>query len=252
MEQPIAAGSTEDGQAVEPGLEHAGVRTVQGGDRAHRLANTFSVPKERTEEFLILFRRQAEFMTAQPGSVFLQTHKGTAGSRLLMNVAVREPIEALAATFGSPEFQRTAATFPDDVVSCPHIFERVDVWHRSCGSVTVLVSDPALHGTLATRSAGDTPDERSMPIPPQTTAKPSPARHFTPGATPGGQVFRMPTRPHRPQPTVRFPPRARRGGRAPRLWRRRARDGISRPARTGRRGSRGSGTAGTGPVGRRR
>ncbi|MFF4082628.1 antibiotic biosynthesis monooxygenase family protein [Streptomyces sp. NPDC001777] len=120
--QPIATGSTEDGRAVEPGLEHAGVRTVQGGDRAHRLANTFLVPKERTEAFLTLFRRQAEFMTAQPGFVSLQMHKGTAGSRLLMNVAVREPIEALVTTFGSPEFQRMAATFPGDVVSYPHRF----------------------------------------------------------------------------------------------------------------------------------
>ncbi|MFC4961243.1 antibiotic biosynthesis monooxygenase family protein [Streptomyces mauvecolor] len=50
------------------------------------LANTFFVPKERTEAFLSLFRRQAEFMKAQPGFVSLQMHKGTADSRLLMNV----------------------------------------------------------------------------------------------------------------------------------------------------------------------
>lgn len=35
------------------------------------LANTFVVPKERTEAFLALFRRQAEFMKAQPGCVSL-------------------------------------------------------------------------------------------------------------------------------------------------------------------------------------
>lgn len=35
------------------------------------LASTFVVPKERTEAFLALFRRQAEFMKAQPGSVCL-------------------------------------------------------------------------------------------------------------------------------------------------------------------------------------
>ena len=121
-------------------------------------------------------------MTAQPGFVFLQMHKGTAGSRLLMNVAVREPIEALATTFGSPEFQRMAATFPDDVVSYPHIFERVDVWHRSCRSVTVLVSDPALHGTPATRSASDTPDERSMPIPSSNHGQALPGPVFHPGS----------------------------------------------------------------------
>ncbi|MFI5752234.1 antibiotic biosynthesis monooxygenase family protein [Streptomyces sp. NPDC051644] len=90
------------------------------------LANTFVVPKERAEAFLTLFRRQAEFMKAQPGFVSLQMHKGTADSQLLMNVAVWESTEALATAFGSPEFQRMAAEFPDDIVSYPHIFEQID------------------------------------------------------------------------------------------------------------------------------
>uniref|UniRef100_A0AAU3H3M5 Antibiotic biosynthesis monooxygenase n=1 Tax=Streptomyces sp. NBC_01401 TaxID=2903854 RepID=A0AAU3H3M5_9ACTN len=91
------------------------------------LANTFFVPKEGAEAFLPLFRRQAEFMKAQPGFISLQMHQGTAGSQLLMNVAVWESTEALATAFGSPEFQRMAAEFPDDVVSYPHIFEQIDV-----------------------------------------------------------------------------------------------------------------------------
>ncbi|MEV1023086.1 antibiotic biosynthesis monooxygenase family protein [Streptomyces sp. NPDC050264] len=91
------------------------------------LANTFFVPTERAESFLALFRRQAEFMKAQPGFVSLRMHKGTADSRLLMNVAVWESTDALGAAFGSPEFQRMAAEFPDDVVSYPHIFEQIDV-----------------------------------------------------------------------------------------------------------------------------
>jgi quinol monooxygenase YgiN len=91
------------------------------------LANTFVVPKGQTEAFLVLFRRQAEFMKAQPGFVSFQMHTGTAGSRLLMNVAVWESTEALATAFGSPEFQRLAAAFPDDIVSYPHIFEQIDV-----------------------------------------------------------------------------------------------------------------------------
>ncbi|MFF2507678.1 antibiotic biosynthesis monooxygenase family protein [Streptomyces sp. NPDC058067] len=91
------------------------------------LANTFFVPKERTEAFLALFRRQAEFMKAQPGFVSLQMHQGTADSQLLMNVAVWESTEALATAFGNPEFQRMAAESPDDVVSYPHIFEQIDV-----------------------------------------------------------------------------------------------------------------------------
>ncbi len=90
------------------------------------LANTFFVPEEQAEVFMALFRRQAEFMTAQPGFVSLQMHKGAAGSRLLMNVAVWESTGALAKAFGSPEFQGMAAEFPEDVVSYPHIFEQID------------------------------------------------------------------------------------------------------------------------------
>ncbi|MGN5633167.1 antibiotic biosynthesis monooxygenase family protein [Streptomyces sp. AC154] len=91
------------------------------------LVNTFVVPEGGTEAFLDRFRRQAEFMRTQPGFVSLRMHKGTAGSRLLMNIAVWESTEALAGAFGDPEFQRMAAEFPDGVVSYPHIFERIDV-----------------------------------------------------------------------------------------------------------------------------
>jgi quinol monooxygenase YgiN len=91
------------------------------------LANTFVVPEERTEEFLALFHRQAEFMKAQPGFVSLQMHQGTAGSRLLMNVAVWESTEALATAFGKPEFQLLAAESSDDIVSYPHIFRQIDI-----------------------------------------------------------------------------------------------------------------------------
>ncbi|WP_194899069.1 antibiotic biosynthesis monooxygenase family protein [Catenulispora pinisilvae] len=91
------------------------------------LANTFVVPKERTESFLALFRKQAEFMKAQPGFVSLQMHRGTADSQLLMNVAVWESTEALATAFSTSEFQRMAAESPDDIVSYPHIFEQFDL-----------------------------------------------------------------------------------------------------------------------------
>ena len=91
------------------------------------LANTFVVPQERTESFLALFGRQAAFMRAQPGFVSLRMHRGTAGSRLLMNVAVWESTEALATALGNPEFRRMAAESPDDVVSYPHVFQQIDV-----------------------------------------------------------------------------------------------------------------------------
>ncbi|MEV7130875.1 antibiotic biosynthesis monooxygenase family protein [Streptomyces sp. NPDC093260] len=91
------------------------------------LANTFVVPGERAGTFSDLFLRQAEFMKAQPGFVSMQMHRGTAGSQLLMNVAVWESTGALAAALSSPEFQRMAAEFPDDIVLYPHVFEQADV-----------------------------------------------------------------------------------------------------------------------------
>ncbi|MEU0837439.1 antibiotic biosynthesis monooxygenase [Streptomyces sp. NPDC005969] len=72
-----------DGQAAEPGLEYAGFAQFKEETGPIVLANTFLVPKERTEAFLTLFRRQAEFMKAQPGFVSLQMYKATASSRLL-------------------------------------------------------------------------------------------------------------------------------------------------------------------------
>lgn len=46
----------------------------------------------------------------------------------------------------------------------------------------MLVSDPALHGTLSTRSASDTPDERAMPIPSSTHGQALPGPAFHPGS----------------------------------------------------------------------
>lgn len=91
------------------------------------LANTFLVPDGGTESFLEHFRKQAEFMKAQPGFVSLQMHQGTARSRLMMNVAIWESTEALAKALGNPEFQRLSAEMSDDIVAYPHIFEKISI-----------------------------------------------------------------------------------------------------------------------------
>ncbi|MGJ5756568.1 quinol monooxygenase YgiN [Streptomyces puniciscabiei] len=91
------------------------------------LANTFVVPKERSESFLAHWKKQAEFMQAQPGFVSLQMHQGTAGSQLFMNVAIWESTEALAKALGNPQFQAMSAQVPDDIVSYAHIFEKIAV-----------------------------------------------------------------------------------------------------------------------------
>ncbi|HEV3361367.1 MAG TPA: antibiotic biosynthesis monooxygenase family protein [Pseudonocardiaceae bacterium] len=99
------------------------------------LANTFVVPKDRAESFLAHFTKQAEFMKSQPGFVSLQMHQGTAGSQLFMNVAIWESTEALAKALGNPRFQALSAEVPDDIVSYPHIFEKIAVEGLCAGEV---------------------------------------------------------------------------------------------------------------------
>ncbi|WP_312018581.1 nitroreductase/quinone reductase family protein [Streptomyces sp. I05A-00742] len=91
------------------------------------LAETFLVPAERTEEFLRHWRAMAAFMKEQPGCLSLRMHRGTAGSRLLMNIAAWESTEAIARAQQAPEFGRLAAALPDDVVVHLHLFERIAV-----------------------------------------------------------------------------------------------------------------------------
>ncbi|MGW2697455.1 antibiotic biosynthesis monooxygenase family protein [Streptomyces sp. NPDC001296] len=91
------------------------------------LANTFIVPTDKSQSFLAHWKKQAEFMKAQPGFVSLQMHQGTAGSQLFMNIAIWESTEALAKALGNPQFQAMSAQVPDDIVSYAHIFEKIAV-----------------------------------------------------------------------------------------------------------------------------
>ncbi|WP_331729292.1 antibiotic biosynthesis monooxygenase (plasmid) [Streptomyces sp. NBC_01003] len=91
------------------------------------LANTFIVPKDKSESFLARWKMHAEFMKAQPGFVSLQMHQGTAGSQLFMNVAIWESTEDLAKALGNPQFQAMSVGVPDDIVSYAHIFEKIAV-----------------------------------------------------------------------------------------------------------------------------
>lgn len=91
------------------------------------LMNTFYVPHERTEEFLELWREDAAFMKAQPGCISIQLHQGTAGSRLMVNLAVWESAHALKVAHADPRFRKLSARLPDDIVAHPHLFTKVAV-----------------------------------------------------------------------------------------------------------------------------
>ncbi|WP_059008585.1 antibiotic biosynthesis monooxygenase family protein [Streptomyces specialis] len=91
------------------------------------LVNTFFVPREAMDEFLTLWGADAAVMKAQPGFISTQMHRGTAGSQLLVNIAVWESTEALARAHANPEFRKATAKLPDGVIAHPHVFEKIAV-----------------------------------------------------------------------------------------------------------------------------
>ncbi|MES5825329.1 antibiotic biosynthesis monooxygenase family protein [Streptomyces sp. RG80] len=91
------------------------------------LVNVFDVPEDLYDEFLKIWREDAAYMKGSPGCIQTQLHKGVAGSRLLVNVAVWESTEALFAAFSKPEFQQSAAKYPDGITAYPHIYEKIAV-----------------------------------------------------------------------------------------------------------------------------
>jgi heme-degrading monooxygenase HmoA len=91
------------------------------------LISQFEVATEEAERFLDVWADDAAFMKQQAGFISTQLHRGTAGSRVFMNVATWESTAALAAAFGSPEFQDRAARYPASAVAAPHVFQKVAV-----------------------------------------------------------------------------------------------------------------------------
>jgi heme-degrading monooxygenase HmoA len=91
------------------------------------LMNTFFVPRDKIEEFLACWQRDSAFMKSRPGFISAQLHRGTAGSHLLMNIAVWESTEALARAHADPEFRKRASQHPDGIVVYPHIYQKIAV-----------------------------------------------------------------------------------------------------------------------------
>ncbi len=91
------------------------------------LINTFVVPPDLYDAFIEVWKDDAGYMKASRGCIRTQLHRGTAGSRLVVNVAVWESTEALLAAFSTPEFQASAARYPEGIVAYPHVFQPVAV-----------------------------------------------------------------------------------------------------------------------------
>jgi heme-degrading monooxygenase HmoA len=91
------------------------------------LINTFVIPDGLHDDFLLAWREDALFMKGSRGCIETQMHRGTAGSKLMINVAVWESTEALFAAFSTPEFQAAAAKYPEGIVAYPHVFQKIAV-----------------------------------------------------------------------------------------------------------------------------
>src|SRR5919198_2819909 len=97
---------------------------LQSDDGPVVLVNEFNVPPDGVGRFLDVWADDAAFMKRQPGFIWTQLHRGTAGSTTFVNVAVWESARALGQAFGSPAFEERAARYPEDTVAAPHVFKK--------------------------------------------------------------------------------------------------------------------------------
>jgi heme-degrading monooxygenase HmoA len=91
------------------------------------LVNTFTVAPEDCDALVRSWADDAAFMKRQPGFITTQLHRGIGGSRVFLNYAVWESIEAFKAAFAQPEFRERLAGYPPTAVASPHLFDKVAV-----------------------------------------------------------------------------------------------------------------------------
>ncbi|MFC3577450.1 antibiotic biosynthesis monooxygenase family protein [Streptomyces yaanensis] len=100
---------------------------LQGEEGPIVLINTFTAPDGKVDEVVEAWKWDAQYFQKQPGYISAQLHRGTAGSRVLVNVAVWESVAQLRAAFSTEEFQKARSHYPDGSFSYPHIFQKVAV-----------------------------------------------------------------------------------------------------------------------------
>jgi heme-degrading monooxygenase HmoA len=99
------------------------------------LAITYHVPAGAFDAFIALWRADAAFMRTCAGFVTARLQRGTAGSELLLSLALWDSTEALADALGAARsdaaIQARAASLPEGITAYPHIFHRAafdEVW----------------------------------------------------------------------------------------------------------------------------
>ncbi len=91
------------------------------------LINTFVVPADAVDRFLISWGADAVIMKAQPGFISTQLHRGIAGSGTFLNYAVWQSVAHFRAAFAEPEFRARLADYPETATVSPHLFHKVEV-----------------------------------------------------------------------------------------------------------------------------
>ncbi|MET9491095.1 antibiotic biosynthesis monooxygenase [Nocardia sp. NPDC006630] len=99
----------------------------EAGDEPVTIVNTFLAPEGGMDDVFEIWRQDSEIMKSKPGFISAQLYRGTAGSRVLTNVAVWESASALNAAFLGPEFQQLLPSYPDGSVAYPHLVRPVAV-----------------------------------------------------------------------------------------------------------------------------
>ncbi|WP_432181598.1 antibiotic biosynthesis monooxygenase family protein [Streptomyces sp. NBC_00063] len=102
-------------------------KQLQGKEGPVVLINTFVAPEGKVDEVLAAWKTDAEHFQKQPGYISTQLHRGTGGSRVLVNIAVWESTAHLAAAVDTEAFRKSLANYPDGTVARPHVFQKVAV-----------------------------------------------------------------------------------------------------------------------------
>jgi len=91
------------------------------------LINVFTIDPADEETLIAAWKRDADFMRAQPGYISAQLHKAIAGSGTFFNYAIWESVESFRNAFTSPEFQKRIGDYPKSAVASPHLFKKLAV-----------------------------------------------------------------------------------------------------------------------------
>lgn len=91
------------------------------------LVNVFTLDPVDEAAMLETWKKDAEYMKAQPGFISTQLHRAIGNSSMYLNYAVWESNAVFRAAFTNPAFRAQLSAYPDSVAATPHLFRKVAV-----------------------------------------------------------------------------------------------------------------------------